>query len=69
MQTTRDDVYAMQSQLGDRQSGVGIEPLIFELETEEANPLAIMAKELWLLIQFLVAANYSMSQRHQSVRA
>ena len=31
----------MQSQLWDRQSGVRIEPLIFELETEEPNPLAI----------------------------
>ena len=35
VQTTRDDIYAMQSQLWDRQSGVGIEPLTFELETEE----------------------------------
>ena len=47
VQTTRDDVYAMQSQLRDRQSRVGIEPLAFELETEEPiNPLAITAKEL-----------------------
>ena len=45
VQTTRDDIYAMQSQLWDRQSGVGIEPLTFELETEEPNPLAITAKE------------------------
>ena len=46
MQTTRDDIYAMQSQLQDRQSGVGIEPLTFELETEKPNPLAITDKEL-----------------------
>ena len=37
VQTTRDDIYAMQSQLRDRQSGVGIEPLALELETEEIS--------------------------------
>ena len=46
VQTTRDNIYATQSQLRDRQSGVGIEPLTFELETEEPNPLAITTKEL-----------------------
>ena len=34
-----DDIYAMQSQLRDRQSAVGIEHLTFELETEESKPL------------------------------
>ena len=43
VQTTRDDIYAMQSQLWDRQSEVGIEPLTFELDVEEPNPLAITA--------------------------
>ena len=58
MQTTRNDICAIQSQLGDRQlrdrqsgdrqSGdrqteVGIEPLTFELATKEPNPLAITA--------------------------
>ena len=41
----RDDIYAMQSQLRDRQSGIGVEPLTFELGTEEPNPLAITAKQ------------------------
>ena len=36
--------YAMQSQLRDRQSGVGIEPHTIELEIEKPNPLVITAK-------------------------
>ena len=43
VQTTWDDIYAI---LRDRQSGGGVEPLTFELETEEPNPLAITAKEV-----------------------
>ena len=39
-------MYAMQSLLRNRQLGVGIETLTFELGIEEHNPLAIMAKEL-----------------------
>ena len=38
----------MQSQLQVGQSGVGIEPLTFQLEIEEPNPLAITTKELGL---------------------
>ena len=40
VQTTRYDIHSMESQLWDRQSGVGIEPFTFELETGEPNPLA-----------------------------
>ena len=48
IKTTRDDIYEMQSQLRDRQSGVGIGPLTFELETEKPNPLAITARKTGL---------------------
>ena len=46
MQTTPYDIYAMQSQLQNRESGVGNEHFTFEMETDEPNPLAITAKEL-----------------------
>ena len=38
-----------------RQSGVGIEPVTFQLEIEEPNPLVITAKEFgWILIYRLL---------------
>ena len=40
VQTTRYDMYAVQSRLRD-QSGNGIEPLTFECEIEASIPLAI----------------------------
>ena len=62
MQTTRDDFNATQSQLWDQQSGVGIEPLIFELETEEPNPLAITA--ITVVITTVVCPHALMSLTH-----
>ena len=41
VQSTRDDIYTMQSQLRDRLSEVRNEPLNFEFEIEESNDEAI----------------------------